>query len=139
MREEETWSELTGLRNAAVRVVLRCLICLPIWIGLYWVACAGLAAVFEALPIDSWRLLIPLSFGALIPGVAIGIAITRRIDEHAGFVHPVVTGVVIAPMWSMLYAGAAVVRTLGAFDGWAYEFFAIGVAIVAAYTTLLDS
>ena len=134
----DAWSEAIGLKRAAISVLIRSAICLPIWTAFIWF----ITPAVNQIPMSIvWFAVMSLILA--IPSVALAHALSCGLIERAGFVSPVVTAIAVACAWGVIYGGGAIAGQFRELVDWRVGFIQIAASLFAtlwiAKTTLFES
>ena len=131
------WTPLVGLRRAAVYLLLRVMVLLPVWAGVIWV-CTPLLRMF------------PLRIGSLggmailmaIPGMIVGHVLGLGLTEKAGFQSFLLTVMAGVAAVGVVYGGFVLSGLSRPLSGWVVGFSMVSaMAFAIAWVvkrTLLD-
>ncbi len=109
----EHWSPAVGLRRAALALLVRSLICLPIWAAVVWLVTPAL----NLAPLH-WTWLLLLGLILAVPGASIGHALARDITERAGFASMVLTALAAVFAWGVVAGGVELAGLFKTLEGW---------------------
>lgn len=123
------WSAGAGLGRAAIALLIRGVIVVPLWAGLTWVA----TPVVNMFP---WSIATMAIIGLLcaIPGVAIGHALSRKLDEVAGCQSVLLTGMAILVALGVIVIGLEVATIFRPMPLWSGYVSTATTAFAAIWT-----
>lgn len=138
MTNNEDWSEAIGLKRAAISVLIRSAICLPIWAAFIWF----ITPAVNQIPMSiAWFAVMGLILA--IPSVALAHALSRGLIERAGFVSPIVTVIAVAFACGVIYGGGEIAGQFRELVDWRIGFIQIAAGLFTtlwiAKTTLFES
>lgn len=134
------WTPLTGVRNAAVSILVRALVIAAIWAALLVGMDAVLSAILGTTGVLYLRVMIlPL----LIVGLILGKLMHWKLEVHAGFQSWLVIWLAVGGVWLGLNIGHGVASALYPFAflghaGWTVM-AGVASAIVLVYLSYLES
>jgi len=127
------WSLATGLRQALLAIVIRSIVVLPFWAAFVWLV----APVVEMFPFD------PFAMGGvalifIVPGVAIGHVISRRLNDIAGCQSLLFTALAAAFEVAIAIGGVKIAEIWRPMPNWG-GFVAMCATLYAALWTLRNT
>ncbi len=138
---EGDWTPATGLRDAAMQVLVRMLMLLPIWAAAYGLISIGIATI----PGPGWGMMtiVILVFFMFIPGMVIGKMIAKELTETAGMVSGALTALAALGAVGVAYGGPMLAHLVYPVSYWYASccgFLASGVALIFVIKdTLVES
>lgn len=120
------WTTVTGFRRAAVFLVLRSIVCLPVLTGVLWLATFA------------WTAAMPM----ILAGVSLGAVLGHRLKERTGLVGAPVTLLALVVAWAITIAAVVIAGSSVSPDVVNQAFSAIalgaGATVVITAMTLFD-
>jgi len=136
--DEQEWTPLGGLRRALVRLAVRSGVAVVLWTAAAWL----MTPVLNIL-IPHWSHFALLMLFALVPGVAIGHGLSKKLTEAAGMVSLILTAVAVLFGLGVVFAGMTLATLIQPIGEWQYRFtmFATGFWTTAwiIRATLMES
>ncbi len=124
------WTPLLGLRSAALHLAGKMLIVLPIWTALIWLFSPLLIMVPQQ-GIIIWRMFGGVAIVCVIPGMAIGYALSRDLEEKAGFQSLLLTMMASLAAAGTVAGGLGLSHLLRPVGGWVVTFIFIATTAFA--------
>lgn len=132
-RKPGEWTDLIGLRNAVISILVRALIIAALWALLLLAMDAMLSTILGSTGVRIRRMmLIPLT----LSGIVTAWIMTTRLNNHAGFESWLVTWLAVGGCWLGLHLGHALANSLFTLNFLSASGWSIMVGVVALCMTV---
>jgi hypothetical protein len=129
---DQEWSPALGVSRAILSLLWRGAIALVCVAGLLWLLHPTLVWASQYLSLLPGVLVVGVPM--MLAGVLLGLLLSARLTEQAGFVGPIVTALAAAALLGALVGGAKVAVALRGSTTWLIGLGCISMAVMAMFT-----